>query len=39
MNEHEVDVLVGVTLGDFLQFVDEEGVAGDVDSMSLQGKR
>lgn len=33
MDEHEIDVLAGVAGGYFVQFGDEEGVAGDVDSI------
>jgi len=34
MDEHEIDV--GITLGDFLEFGDEECVAADVDATSHQ---
>ena len=32
MDEHEVDVLACVAVGDLVEFGDEEGVPGDVDS-------
>lgn len=32
MDEHEVDILAGVAFGDFVEFGDQEGVAGDVDA-------
>ncbi len=37
MDEHEIDVLVGVSGWDFGEFGDEERVAGDVDSVMIKG--
>jgi hypothetical protein len=32
VDEHEVNVLAGVAFGDFVEFGDQKGVAGDVDA-------
>ena len=37
MDEHEIDVLARVAGRYFVQFGDEEGVAGDVDSVMVVG--